>query len=144
VCSVDEILDDHIGLDLECLDRIYLNGYMPNLSRWPGGDVFRSASSPAHRLASPVREDGERLPRCCRRLRGAAWHPVLQFGKDDRKIEIIQPYFDRAREPGVVAIGIAQEFQSVFAAYDRSLKRGKPRPTAHYAFVKADRRVTVY
>src|SRR5215470_551259 len=70
--------------------------------------------------------------------------PVLHFGKDDRQIEIVRPYFEQARGPGVVAIGVAQEFQSVFAAYDRSIKRGRPRPTAHYAFVKEDRRVTVF
>ena len=71
--------------------------------------------------------------------------PVLHFNKDDRQIDIIRPYFEQATEPGVIAIGVAQEFQSVFAAYDRSkIKRGGRRPTAHYAFVKEDRRVTVY
>jgi hypothetical protein len=46
----------------------------------------------------------------------------------------------------VVAIGVAQEFQSVFTAYDRSAKEGgQRRPGApHYAFVKEDRRVTAY
>jgi hypothetical protein len=31
VISVNDILDGHVGLDLECLDRIYLNGWVPNL-----------------------------------------------------------------------------------------------------------------
>jgi hypothetical protein len=26
-----DILDGHVSLDLQCLDRIYLNGYLPNL-----------------------------------------------------------------------------------------------------------------
>ena len=26
-----QVLDGHVTLDLECLDRIYLNGYVPNL-----------------------------------------------------------------------------------------------------------------
>src|ERR1700687_2827217 len=29
--TVNDVLDEHVGLDLECLDRIYLNGYVPNL-----------------------------------------------------------------------------------------------------------------
>lgn len=29
--TVNDVLDGHVGLDVECLDRIYLNGYIPNL-----------------------------------------------------------------------------------------------------------------
>jgi len=31
VVGVNDILDGHVGLDLECFDRIYLNGWVPNL-----------------------------------------------------------------------------------------------------------------
>ena len=31
VITVNDILDGHVGLDLECFDRIYLNGWVPNL-----------------------------------------------------------------------------------------------------------------
>ena len=31
VVTVNDVLDGHVGLDVECLDRIYLNGYVPNL-----------------------------------------------------------------------------------------------------------------
>ena len=34
-----DILDGHVSLDLECLDRIYLNGYVPNLQ--VGGQVVQ-------------------------------------------------------------------------------------------------------
>jgi hypothetical protein len=27
---VNDILDGHVRLDLECLDRVYLNGYVPS------------------------------------------------------------------------------------------------------------------
>jgi hypothetical protein len=30
--TVNDVLDGHVGLDLECMDRIYLNGYVPNRS----------------------------------------------------------------------------------------------------------------
>ena len=29
--TVNEVLDGHGSLDLECLDRVYLNAYVPNL-----------------------------------------------------------------------------------------------------------------
>ena len=31
VLTVNDVLDGHVGLDVECMDRIYLNGYVPNL-----------------------------------------------------------------------------------------------------------------
>src|SRR5213076_3283420 len=71
--------------------------------------------------------------------------PVIRFGKRDRQIEVIQPYFEAATQPGVIAIGVAQEFQSVLTAYDRSAKTGEPKAAgSRYDFVKEDRRVTVY
>ena len=35
--TVNDVLDGHVGLDVECMDRIYLNGYVPNLQ--VGGQV---------------------------------------------------------------------------------------------------------
>jgi hypothetical protein len=35
--TVNEVLDGQVGLDVECLDRIYLNGYVPTLQE--GGQV---------------------------------------------------------------------------------------------------------
>src|SRR5258705_13857046 len=31
VVTVNDVPDGHVSLDVECLDRIYLNGYVPNL-----------------------------------------------------------------------------------------------------------------
>jgi hypothetical protein len=33
VVTVPELLDGHVVLDIECLDRVYLNGYVPSLRR---------------------------------------------------------------------------------------------------------------
>lgn len=38
--NVNDVLDGQVVLDLECLDRIYLNGYVPNLQ--VGGQVVTS------------------------------------------------------------------------------------------------------
>ena len=37
--TTHDILDGHVTLDIECLDRIYLNGYVPNLQ--VGGQVVQ-------------------------------------------------------------------------------------------------------
>ena len=37
VVNVNDVLDGHVALDLDCLDRIYLNAYVPNLQ--VGGQV---------------------------------------------------------------------------------------------------------
>ncbi|HZA18007.1 MAG TPA: hypothetical protein VE645_14195 [Pseudonocardiaceae bacterium] len=31
VVTVNDVLDGHVALDLQCLDRIYLNAYVPKL-----------------------------------------------------------------------------------------------------------------
>jgi hypothetical protein len=48
VVTVNDLLDGHVGLDLECFDRIYLNGWVHNLQ--VSGQVvsadFRVVGSP--------------------------------------------------------------------------------------------------
>ena len=63
--------------------------------------------------------------------------PWVRFTKDDRKAEVMAPYLRRAAATGrsqVAAIGVAQEFQRVWAAYRRETARRRrsspsPRPT---------------
>ena len=38
VVNVNDVLDGHLVLDLQCLDRVYLNGYVPKLQ--VGGQVI--------------------------------------------------------------------------------------------------------
>src|SRR5215207_7941674 len=47
-----DILDGHISLDLECLDRIYLNGYVPNLQ--VGGQVVQFLAARGFPIPSPA------------------------------------------------------------------------------------------
>ena len=36
--NINDVLDGHVVVDLQCLDRIYLNGYVPKLQ--VGGHVI--------------------------------------------------------------------------------------------------------
>jgi hypothetical protein len=50
--TVNDILGGHVGLDLECFDRIYLNGYVPNLQ--VGGQVVNFLTARGHPIPSPA------------------------------------------------------------------------------------------
>ena len=51
--NVNEVLDGHVVLDLECLDRIYLNAYVPTLQ--VGGQVVTFFSQHHNQpIASPA------------------------------------------------------------------------------------------
>jgi hypothetical protein len=51
--TVNDALDGHVGLDIECLDWIYLNGYVPNLRM--GGRVV---SFLTQHLGNPIPTTG--------------------------------------------------------------------------------------
>ncbi len=142
--TVNEMLDGHAGLDLECLDRIYLNGYVPNLQ--VGGQVVSFMT--AH-LGLPIpspavlEKIGTRFRRDVDAFARAHDIPVVRFGKGDRKADVMGPYL-RAQAAkgtsGVVGIGVAQEYQNVFATSRKETATGVPM----FAFYKADRRVTCF
>jgi hypothetical protein len=142
--TVNDVLDGHVQLDIECLDRIYFNGYVPNLQ--VGGQVVSFMI--AH-LGYPIPSPAI-LEKIGAAFRKAVDHfaadndiPVLRFSKDDRKIDVMRPYLAaqaRTGRSGVAAIGTAQEFQNVFAAAQRTGDNGVP----WFSFFKADRRVTCF
>jgi len=142
VANVNDLLAGHVTLEVECLDRIYLNGYVPSLQ--VSGQVVtflcdhRGATVPSPALFNKI---GLAFRKAVVEFAEDNDIPLLRFAKADRKIDVIRPYLDAASQPGVVAIGMAQEFQSVFTGHD--LTAGKPGPP-RYSFVKADRRVSVF
>ena len=143
VVTVNDVLGGHVGLDVECMDRIYLNGYVPNLQ--VGGQVvsFMTAHL-GYPIPSPaiIEKMGTAFRKAVDRFAVDNMIPVVRFGKDDRKVEVMRPYLAhqaRTGRSGVAAIGIAQEFQNVFASTQRT---GNPVPW--FSFFKADRRVTCF
>jgi hypothetical protein len=151
VVTVNDILDGHVGLDLECFDRIYLNGWVPNLQ--VSGQVVNFLT---HHLGFPIPSPaileriGLRFRKAVAEFAAANDIPVVRFAKGERKLEVMRPHLDRlAREGrcGVAAIGVAQEFQRVFTgstyhpdADSDADGGGVPR----FGYHKADRRVTAY
>jgi len=144
VVTVNDVLDGHVGLDVECLDRIYLNGYVPNL-QVAGQVVSFMTAHLGNPIPSPaiMEKIGTAFRTAVQRFAIDNNIPVVRFGRDDRKIDVIRPYLARqarAGRSGVAAIGTAQEFQNVFASAQRTRDNGVP----WFSFSKADRRVTCF
>ncbi|HEY9377213.1 MAG TPA: hypothetical protein VIQ02_08985, partial [Jiangellaceae bacterium] len=144
VVTVNDVLDGHVVLDVECLDRIYLNGYVPNLQ--VGGQVasFMTAHL-GYPIPSPaiMEKIGTAFRAAVHRFAAANHIPVVRFGKNDRKIEVMRRYLAKQAatgRAGVAAIGVAQEFAPVFTG----TKKTGPGDAVWFAFTKADRRVTCY
>jgi hypothetical protein len=142
--TVNEVLDGHVALDLACLDRVYLNAYVPNLQ--VGGQVV---SFLTRHLGNPIpspallNKIGTGFRHAVGRFADDEHIPVVRFGKTDRKIDRMQPYLAaqaKTGRSGVAAIGVAQEFAPVFLGVEREGSNGVP----WFSFTKADRRVTCY
>ena len=88
-------------MDLECFDRIYLNGWVHNLQ--VSGQVVNFLT---HHLGFPIPSPAilEKIGLRFRRdVAGfAADHdiPVLSFAKGERKLEVMRPHLDRLAGQG--------------------------------------------
>jgi hypothetical protein len=148
--NVNDLLDGHVVLEVECVDRLYLNAYVPILQ--VGGQVRRFLEDHlGNPIPSPAIIDkiGNRFRRDVKAFARASKAPILTLKKpdrsrwDDRKLDHVRPYLDAAERSGrfgVVAIVAAQEFQWVFSATKHTGAGGG----VWFEFAKAERRVGIY
>jgi hypothetical protein len=152
VVNINDVLDGHIALDLDCLDRIYLNAYVPNLQ--VGGQVVTFLTQHlGNEVPSPVlfKRIGDRFRQAVAAFAQEQGIPLLRLKRpdrtrwDNRKLDHVRPHLEQAEREGrcgVVAIVVAQEVQKLFMGYQRGKDtHGK---AVNFAFEKADRAVTVY
>jgi len=142
--TLADILDGHAVLGIECLDRIYLNGYVPGMMS--GGQVAGFLHRRGFPIASPAAlgKNGNAFRQAMRGYAQANGIPWIRFGKGDRKIEVIRPYLagaERAGRPQVAAIGVAQEFQQ---AWDATRKDAPAGGVPWFSWYRSERRVTCY
>jgi hypothetical protein len=142
--TVNDVLDGHVALDLECLDRLYLHGYLAQLQ--VGGQVIQFLKHRGYPVPSPacLQQIGDGFRARVASFAEANHIPLVALKAADRNIEVMRPYLDRAAETGrsqVAAIGVAQETQRVFIARKRDTDPGK---CPQFSFDKKDRRVTVF
>lgn len=123
----------HVTLELECIDRMYLNGYIPTLQSEAGvvgyfrtyrGEPFASSA-----LMDPM---SRAFVRAIERFAEAEEVPLLTFAKGQRKDEVAAEHLRRFTKPeGVLFIGKAQERTWTFRTY----KRRNPTTGKHYPWI---------
>jgi hypothetical protein len=142
--TVNDVLDGQVKLDLQCLDRLYLHGYLGRLQ--VSGQLVQFLKHRGYPIPSAacLQQIGDAFRRRVASFADANHIPVVPLKAADRNVEIMQPYLDAAARTGrsqVAAIGVAQEPQRVFIARKRDTD---PSRCPQFSFDKKDRRVTVY
>ena len=108
--NVAELIKDHVTLTVDCVDRVYLNAYVPRLQA--SGGVVSFLRHRGQRVLSPVvfGQITEAFKTGLRAWADARDIPWIEFKKGQRKDDVVQPYRDRfLASDGVVLIGVAQE-----------------------------------
>src|SRR6266540_4271790 len=128
--NVAEILDDHVTFELEAIDRMYLNAYVPSLQTGGGFVWFvktqLGARVPSTMMVAPVRE---RFVTAMERFAETEGVDLVTFEKGQRKDDVAQAYLATFQgDEGVLFIGKAQEKASVFRTEKRRDAQGKTYP----------------
>jgi hypothetical protein len=145
VVTAADVVAGHVTLDVSCLDRVYLNGYVAKLQT-PGGVVYFFRDHRGKPIVSPALFEpiGEKFRKDIRDWAQANGIPMIRFTAGQRKADVMAPYLDAAAASGrsqVVAVGCAQEFQLVWTARKRDTD---PAGCPQFSFTKEQRRVSVF
>ncbi len=114
--SVAEVLTEHVTLEVEGIDRMYLNVYIPALQREGGVASFfrfhRGCQFASSALMDPI---SKAFVATMEAFAEQEQIPVVQFRKGQRKDDIAAEHLKHfTKEEGVLFIGKAQEKTPVF------------------------------
>jgi hypothetical protein len=128
--SVAEILENHVTFELEAIDRMYLNAYVPSLQTGGGFVYFvktqLGATVPSTTVVAPM---SERFVQAIERFVATEGLDLVTFEKGQRKDDVAHEYLARFEgEEGVLFVGKAQEKASVFRTEKRRDAAGKTYP----------------
>jgi hypothetical protein len=141
--NIENILRDHVTLQVECIDRIYLHGYVPGLQR-PNQLAYFFAGHRDNWLPSPtlMGQMTERFVAAIKDFAGRHCIPVVHFKAGERKDDIARKRFARFKgQEGVVFIGVAQEYDRAFRSKPKRRKDGS---VATFEFYRASVAVNHY
>jgi hypothetical protein len=114
--SIPELLKDHVTLEVECLDRLYLNGYIGPLAT-AGGLVTFMRQQLGKPIPSPVvlGQVTEKFRDAVKTMAEQQGIPIYQFHHKERKDEVANKMRQqRGIRDGIVFIGVAQEKAQAF------------------------------
>ena len=116
--NIETIIRDRVTLTVDCIDRLYLNGYVPRLQT-SGQLVGFLRDHLGNPIPSPalLRPVHDRFVRDVGTFADAGQIPVVHFERGQRKDDIAAEHRTRfTKAEGVVFIGVAQERASAFKA----------------------------
>jgi hypothetical protein len=128
--SVAEILDKHVTFALECIDRVYLNAYVPSLQRGSGFVWFLKTQLgcrvPSTAMIAPQSRAFAEAFEAFAQAQGVE---LVTFRRGERKDDVLQRYLAAfTGDEGVLSVGKAQEKASVFRTEKRTDAQGKKYP----------------
>jgi hypothetical protein len=131
--SVADVLSDHVTLEVESIDRMYLNLYVPKLQYEMGVVGFfrghRGATFASSALMDPITKD---FVAGIHRFVQHEGVDLVTFEKGQRKDDIAHEYLSRFEgEEGVLFVGKAQEKTTTF----RTEKRTNPETGRTYPWI---------
>src|SRR5260370_7512685 len=94
--TVNDVLDGHAAVDLECLDRLCLQGYLGQLQ--VGGQVIQFLNHRGYPVPSPacLQQIGDAFRRRVASFAEANHIPLVPLKAADRNIEVMRPYLEKA------------------------------------------------
>jgi len=116
MASIPELLKDHVTLEVECLDRLYLNGYIGPLAT-SGGLVTFMREQLGKPIPSPVvlGQVTEKFREAVKTLAEGEHIPIYQFDPKEKKDDFANRIRQqRGIRDGIVFIGVAQEKAQAF------------------------------
>ena len=119
--SVAAVLAEHVTFEVECIDRMYCNVYVPQLQFARGlvGYVHHHLGLPVASTA-PLGRITDRFSQDVRAFARQHQIPWVDFAKGERKDDVMAEQLATFRAPeGVVFIGRAQEKTSMFRTEKR-------------------------
>src|ERR1035438_7405316 len=131
--TVADVLSEHVVFEVECIDRMYLNVYVPQLQHAGGllGYVQRQLGLPVASTA-PLAKITDRFTAAVHRFAVSEQVPWVDFARGQRKDDVMHEHlavFQAAgRTEGVVFIGRAQEKTPLFRTEKRRDHEGKSYP----------------
>lgn len=131
--TVASLLADHVSFRLSCVDRLFVQGYVPGLQS--EGLVVRFLLHQGFEIPSPVglRRVHDRLVAAIDRFVADNNLPVVRFAKGQSKEDTARPLLDaaaRQQREGVVMVGVAQERVSGW----RGFRRGGSDSHPHFVY----------
>ena len=125
--SVADVLTDHVVFEVECIDRMYCNVYVPGLQYAADlvGYVHQQLGLPIASTA-PIAKISDRFSAAVHRFAVDQGVPWVDFARGQRKDDVMHEYLGRfTATEGVVFIGRAQEKTAVFRTEKRRGAEGR-------------------